>query len=70
VNSFLKIGHTGKKRTLFILIGLSLLTGTEAVLEIAFRIDLGNLARFVTGAISGCAIGFLLSIGVFGRSDS
>ena len=68
-NVFLNIGYTGRRRTLIVLIGLSVLTGIEAVLEIVFGIDLGNLTRLVTGAVSGCAIGFLLSIGLFGKSE-
>jgi hypothetical protein len=41
----------------------------EALLEMALRIDILNIARFVTGGISGSAIGFLLSIGIHSREN-
>jgi hypothetical protein len=69
-NSFLKIGHNGGGRTPILLAGLSVLTGIEALLEMTLRMDPGNLTRFITGAVSGCAIGFLLTIGIHGKEDS
>jgi len=69
LNGFLKIGYTKGKRTLIILIGLSLITGIEAVFEMVFEIDLGNLLRFVTGSISGYAIGTLLSVAFLSKVE-
>jgi uncharacterized membrane protein len=69
LNSFFKIGYSGKKKTLVVLIGLSVLTGIEAVLEMLFGIDLGNLTRLLTGAVSGCAIGASLNAALFGKMN-
>jgi uncharacterized membrane protein len=45
---------------------LSLVTGIEACAEIVLGVDPGNAVRLLTGAVSGFAIGALLSAGIAG----
>ena len=64
LNFFLKIGYSGSKKTLIIIILLPLIAGIEAMLELKFHLDPGNFIRFIMGSVSGSALGIILNIGL------
>ncbi len=66
VNRFIPLCDIRRTGRLAFFIALSLVAGAEACAETVFGVDPGNLVRLLTGAVSGFAIGALLSAGLSG----